>query len=98
MSRPEPWRPEWAHATAQALLALAAAAAVYLAWVIAGDLAETSDKFHGLAAGLAGVGLGLLAFAAAPWVWFVVRGGKVAFAAGSAFLVVLFGVWMLAGF
>lgn len=98
MSQPVSWRPGWARATAWTVMAAAGAAALFPAWVIVDDLIDGHDKFHGLAAGLAGAGLGVLAVAAAPLAWFVLRGGRVAFAVGTAFFLALLGAWTAAGF
>lgn len=80
------WSPRWARVLAQVALAVVVAAAAFLAWVISDDLSYNGDKFDGLLAALAGLGLGALVVVAAPWTWFLWRGGKVAFGMGSVLL------------
>lgn len=86
------WTEPWSRVVSYLALSVYAVLGLALVWVILDDLSYRGDKFDGLAAAFASVGLGVLAVPVVSTVLFLMFGGKWKFTVSS----VLFGLVVLA--
>lgn len=92
----ERWSPTWAVYLAWAVVVTCGAFTAWLGAAIVDDLSYRGEKFDGLGVVLGSFGIGILLLVVAPWVWFLVRGGKVALGAGAATVtsLLIFASWL----